>query len=88
MITVKGYSEVGFEVLCGNIYDAFQRSKKTYMNLAQEMNVNSTQTAMNVIKNPQLVSDGTLTDAMRCVGVQGFIVIAEGLKFYYLKNGK
>ncbi len=86
MITVKGYTEVGFDIFCGNLYDAFKRSGKTYFKIAQEMNVNSTQTAINAIKTPQMVSDGRLTDAMRCVGMDGFIVIAEGLKFYYIKK--
>ncbi len=86
MITIKGYSEVGFDHLCGNLFDAFMRSKKTYMVLATEMNVKSTQTAINAIRNPNIVSDLTLTEAMRCVGLKGFVHIEEGLKYYYLKN--
>jgi len=86
MITVKGYSEVGYDTLYGRLFDAFKRSGKTYFKVAQEMNVNSTQTAINAISNPNKVSDSTLTDAMRCVGLDGFVLISQGLKYYYVKN--
>lgn len=89
MITVKGYNAVDYETFQGILYDAYKRSAKTYFQIANEIDVNSTQTPINAITaNKQMVRDDILTKVMESIGVDGFIHSHKGEKYYYIKNSK
>lgn len=87
MIMIKGYTPIDYETLQGILYDAYKRSKKTYFKLAQESEVNSTQTPINAITSKvQKVSDSKLIRIAQLIGVDLVIAYFGFNQYYYIKN--
>lgn len=87
MITLKGYKVVDYPTLQGILYDAYKRSGKTYFKLAQEAEVNSTQTPINAITaKEQKVSDLKFIRIANLVGIDLAILYSDFTQSYYIKN--
>lgn len=89
MITIPSYKPAKYPELQKVLNTACDKTEKTHLQIAADINVKSVATISNALKNEtQTVSDQVLTNIMTSVGISGIIVWDNGERYYYLKNGK
>lgn len=84
---VKGYRQVSYSQLQPELVEFYKASKKSYVELAYELDVRSVSTAQNaIVSDDQMVSDEILTKVFNLIGLNAFVVWLNGERKYYLKN--
>ncbi len=87
MIKVEGYKIVEYLELQKKLHNAFEQSEKNHIQIAVEVGIKSSLTIKNAFNlDEKSVSDKVLTQVMKNVGVDGFIVWVKGERRYYLSN--
>jgi hypothetical protein len=87
MIQVQGYKEVSYSGLQKEMDYRFEASDFTEIEIAIAVKVKSTATIKNAFrKDAQIVSDEVMTNVMKVIGVDGFILWVNAKRFYYIKQ--
>lgn len=87
MIQIQGYKEVTYSGLQKEMDYKFGESEFTEIEIAMAVKVKSTATVKNAFrKDTQIVSDEVMTNIMKVIGVEGFILWVNAKRFYYLKQ--
>jgi len=86
-LTVKGYRQAGYGEIQLRLFDKFKESKKSYVELAYELDVRSVSTAQNILtSDTQIVSDELLSKVINLLGINAFVIWVNGERNYYIKN--
>ena len=83
MITVEGYKQVDYTLLNNKIREAWKVSGKQQKDIAKEIGMNTTTFHNTFTKR---ASDEVVTEVLNAVGLDGFIVLVKGERYYYLKQ--
>jgi hypothetical protein len=87
MIPIKGYEQVEYTDFKAALQANFTKSKKTKLQIASEIKVDSTNSVRNTFTDvKQTSSDKVLTSVMKAVGLSGFVIWIFGKKYYYIKK--
>jgi hypothetical protein len=83
---IKGFNQVTFNKLQEIMMDRYRETKKSYVELAYELEVKSVSTAQNALTGvEQMVSDQILTNMLRILNLNGMVVWQNGERNYYIK---
>lgn len=87
MIQIQGYKEVSYSGLQKEMDAKFENSDLTEIEIAMAVKVKSTATVKNAFrKDSQIVSDEVMTNIMKTIGLDGFILWVNAKRFYYIKQ--
>lgn len=87
MIQIQGYKEVTYSGLQKEMDAKFENTELTEIEVAIAVKVKSTATVKNAFrKDSQIVSDEVMTNIMKVIGVDGFILWVNAKRFYYIKQ--
>ena len=87
MIQIQGYKEVTYSGLQKEMDVKFENTELTEIEVAIAVKVKSTATVKNAFrKDSQIVSDEVMTNIMKVIGVDGFILWVNAKRFYYIKQ--
>lgn len=89
MIKITGYKEIAYLDLIAVLGEYQKDSGKSDVQVAAEIDVKTQATVKNAFnKEAQIVSDKVLTDIMKSIGIEGFVLWSNGTKQYYVSNKK
>lgn len=84
---VKGFRRIELSELQEELQKAQKESKKSYVDLAYNLNLKSVTSIQNLLtSDPQVVSDEMLTRFINLLGLNAFVTWKNGERNYYIKN--
>jgi len=87
MIQINNYKEVKYSIFQKAMDLELASSEIQEIEIAVKVGVKATATIKNAFrKDTQVVSDEVMTKIMEVIGLDGFILWANGKRFYYIKN--
>jgi hypothetical protein len=87
MIQIQGYKEVSYSSFQKVMDLQFEKSELTEIEIALAIKVKSTATIKNAFrKDTQIVSDEVMTNVMKAIELEGFILWVNAKRFYYIKQ--
>lgn len=89
MIKITGYKQVEYPHLLEVLEDYQNQVGKSDIQIAADINVKTANTVKNAFCiEGQMVSDNVLTNIMKSVELDGFVMTYNGEKYYYVSNKK
>lgn len=86
MIKIAGYKQVEYLKLLEVMEERQKESGKSDIQVAADINVNTSTTVKNAFAiEGQMVSDKVLTNIMESIGLNGFVLVFNGTKYYYIQ---
>lgn len=88
MIKFAGYKEVDYPKLVELLTQYQNALSKPDIQIAAEIDVKTPATVRNAFNQEQIVSDKVLTNIMKAVELDGFVIHYEGGKSFFISNKK